>query len=72
MGQEENYLIPKKEENIMKLNAPKKITWLISLIVGVLGVVAYLVTIPVLSVYAFWIVVVGFVLLILGTFLKGL
>ncbi len=56
----------------MKLNAPKKITWLISLIIGALGIVAHLVAIPVLSVYAFWLVVVGFVLLVLGTFLKGL
>ncbi len=56
----------------MKLNAPKKITWLISLVIGVLGILAYFVTIPVLSVYAFWLVVVGFVLLALGTFLKGL
>jgi len=72
MGQEGNHLITKKETNIMKLNAPKKITWLISLIVGALGIVAHFVAIPVLSVYAFWLVVVGFVLLILGTFLKGL
>ncbi len=56
----------------MKLNAPKKITWLISLIVGVLGIVAFFVAIPVVSVHAFWFVVVGFVLLLLGTFLKGL
>jgi hypothetical protein len=63
---------PKKGENVMKLNAPKKITWLISLIIGALGIVAHLVAIPVLSVYAFWLVVVGFVLLVLGTFLKGL
>ena len=56
----------------MKLNAPKKITWLMSLIIGALGSVAHLVAIPVLSVYAFWLVVVGFVLLVLGTFLKGL
>lgn len=56
----------------MKLNAPKVITWWIAVIVGVLGIVAFFVTIPVLSVYAFWLVVVGFVLLVLGTFVKGL
>ncbi len=56
----------------MKLNAPKVITWWIAVIVGVLGIVASFVTIPVLSVYAFWLVVVGFVLLVLGTFVKGL
>jgi uncharacterized membrane protein HdeD (DUF308 family) len=72
MGQEKNYLSQKKETNIMKLNAPKVITWWIAVIVGVLGIVASFVTIPVLSVYAFWLVVVGFVLLVLGTFVKGL
>ena len=72
MGQEENYLIPKKEKNIMKLNAPKVITWWISVIIGVLGIVASFVTIPLLSGLAFWLVVVGFALLALGTFLKGL
>lgn len=56
----------------MKLNAPKQITFLISLIIAVLGVLGYFVTIPFISVYAFWFVVAGFVLLALGTFVKGL
>jgi hypothetical protein len=72
MGQEENYLSQKKETNIIKLNAPKVITWWISLIIAALGVLGYFVAIPVISVYAFWFVVVGFVLLALGTFVKGL
>jgi hypothetical protein len=56
----------------MKLNAPKTITWWIALIVGAVGIVAHLVPIPVLSGFAFWLVAVAFVLLILATFLKGL
>jgi hypothetical protein len=56
----------------MKLNAPQKITWWIALIVGMIGIVAHLVTIPVLSGLAFWLVAVAFVLLILATYLKGL
>ena len=56
----------------MKLSAPKQITWWIALVVGVIGVLAHLVTIPVLSGFAFWLVVVAFVLLILATLLKDL
>jgi len=56
----------------MKLNAPQKLTWWIALIVGVVGIVAHLVTIPLLSGASFWLVVIGFVLLVLATALKGM
>jgi hypothetical protein len=56
----------------MELSAPKQITWLIALVIGVIGVLAYLVTIPVLSGFAFWIVVVALVLLLVATFVPGL
>lgn len=56
----------------MKLNAPKQITWIISLILGVLGLLGQLVSIPVISGIAFWLVVVGLVLLLLATYLKNL
>ncbi|MHC4592809.1 MAG: hypothetical protein ACYS8L_08970 [Planctomycetota bacterium] len=56
----------------MQLNAPKQITWVIAVIIGVAGIVSYLVTIPGLSPSAFWLVAVGFVALALGTFMKGL
>jgi hypothetical protein len=56
----------------MKLSAPKQVTWWVALVVGVVGILANLVTIPVLSGFAFWLVVVAFVLLILATFLQGL
>jgi len=54
----------------MKLSAPKKVTWWVALIVGVVGILANFVTIPFLSEYAFWLVVIGFVLLVLATYLK--
>ena len=56
----------------MKLSAPQKTTWLVALIVGVVGILARLVAIPVLSGMAFWLVAVAFVLLVLATYLKGL
>jgi len=56
----------------MKLSPPKVITWWIAVIVGALGILATLVTIPVLSGFAFWLVVIGFVLLALATAIDGL
>lgn len=55
----------------MKLNAPKQITWIIALVLGVVGLVGYLVTIPVLSVAAFWIVLAALVLMLLATLIEG-
>jgi len=55
----------------MRLNAPKKWTWLIAVILGVLGLIGELVAVPVLSVAAFWLVFVGLVLVVLGSWLKG-
>ena len=54
----------------MKLSAPKEVTWWIAVILGVLGILASLVTIPVLSEYAFWLVAIAFILLVLGTYFK--
>lgn len=56
----------------MKLSPPKVITWWIAVIVGAIGILASLVTIPVLSGFAFWLVVIGFVLLALATAIEGL
>lgn len=56
----------------MKLSRPKVITWWIAIILGVFGILATLIPIPALSAYAFWLVVAGFVLLALSTYLKDL
>jgi hypothetical protein len=56
----------------VKLSAPKQLTWWIALVVGVIGILANLVTIPVLSGLAFWLVVVAFALLVVATFIKDL
>lgn len=56
----------------MKLNEPKVVTWWIAVILGVLGIVAKFVTIPVLSSIAFWLVLAGLVLLALANLIKGL
>jgi hypothetical protein len=56
----------------MKLNAPKNITWWIAIFLFVLGFMGSFVTIPLFSTYSFLFIVVAFVLLALGTLLKGL
>lgn len=56
----------------MKLNSPKQITWIIALIVGLVAILGVLVTIPFVSANAFWVMAVGWALLVLATALKGL
>ncbi len=55
----------------MKLSAPTQLVWLISLILAALGFIGTLIAIPVVSVNALWFVLVGYILLFLGTILKG-
>ena len=56
----------------MQLSAPKQVTFWVAVVVAVIGLIAGLVTIPVLSGFAFWIVVLGFVILAAGNVLQGL
>jgi hypothetical protein len=56
----------------MRLNAPTKNFWWISVILAVIGIIGQIVAIPVVSVYAFWFVTVGFILLALSTVVKGM
>ncbi len=55
----------------MNLNAPTQIVWIIALVVGLLGILSSLVTIPVLSGMAFWVVVIAWVILLISTAMKG-
>ncbi len=55
----------------MKLSAPKQLTFWIAVIVAVIGLLAQLITIPVLSGFAFWLVVIGFIILALGNLVHG-
>jgi hypothetical protein len=55
----------------MKLNAPSQTLWIISVVVGGLGILSHLVSIPNVSPYAFWLVVIGFILLVIATLTKG-
>jgi len=56
----------------VNLSAPKQITFWVAVVLAVLGLIGQLVTIPVLSSLAFWLVLVAFLLLALGCLLEGL
>lgn len=71
-GRVQFHLTPKKGESIMQLSAPKQITWWVALALTVIGLIAQLVTIPVLSGLAFWIVLVAAVLLLVASYLPNL
>ncbi len=55
----------------MKLTPPTKNVYWIATVLAVLGLLGTFVSIPFVSVYAFWFVVVAFVLLWLGVSMKG-
>ena len=57
----------------MKLSAPRKITWIIALILGVVGILANLTSIPVITAtIGFWLLVVAWGLLLIATITHGL
>ena len=61
----------------MRPNAPKKLTFLIATLIAVLALVAWLmsafgIAALCVSVYAFWALVIAFVLLLCGNLFKGL
>lgn len=54
----------------MKLRAPKNITFWVAVVLAVLGLISQLFSI--LPAFAFWLVLVAFVLLVLGNLMEGL
>ena len=56
----------------MRLSAPKVVTWWIAVILGVLALLGNQGIISGLSQYAFWLAMIGLVLLVLATLLKDL
>ena len=56
----------------MKLNAPSKFSWIISLVLGLLSILSYFVVIPFVTVNLYWFMGAGWLLLIIATFMKGM
>ena len=51
----------------LKLRTPSQIAWIISLILGAVGVIAKFVVIPTVSTYDFWLVAAGWLVLLIAT-----
>ncbi len=57
----------------MTLSYPKQITWIIALLLRLVGILATLVALPVITpALGFWLVVVGWALLLIATITHGL
>jgi hypothetical protein len=55
----------------MRLNPPTKVVFWISVVLAVLGLIGQYVSLPFVSDFAFYFVLVGYILLFLGNTLKG-
>lgn len=55
----------------MRLSAPKQTTFWIAVILAILGLLSFLVEIPVLSGFATWLIVVAFIILMIGNLIDG-
>ena len=53
-------------------SAPKKITWIIGLICGILGIIGHYADVQILKQYEYTLLLVGFIVLALGTTVKGI
>ncbi len=60
------------ELNIMKLSAPKNITWWIGLVLGVLGLIGFFGIVAFMESLAFWFALAGLALMLLATAIKKL
>ncbi|MEZ7497512.1 hypothetical protein QO200_02020 [Flavobacterium sp. Arc3] len=51
-------------------SAPKRITWIIGLICGILGIIGHFSNVPILTEHNYTLLLIGFVVLAVGTTLK--
>ncbi len=56
----------------MKTNAPKSFTLTLAIILAIVAVVGLFITIPFVTMHSFWILLVGFGVLLAGCLFKGL
>jgi energy-converting hydrogenase Eha subunit C len=54
----------------MKLSAPTQLLWVLAVILGILGIVGHLTPVNYLTEYKFILVMIGFLLLVIGTLFK--
>ena len=57
----------------MKLSPPKRTTWIVATLLGVVAIASHaIVDVPLITPYAFWILAAAFILLFLATLLPGI
>jgi hypothetical protein len=56
----------------MNLSAPKQITWIIAVILGIVGILGQYGVVAAASAYASWLLIIGWALLAIGTAVEGL
>ena len=56
----------------MNLSAPKNATWWVAVVLGVLGLLGNFVALPVIGGMSFWLLLLGFALLVVATAIDGL
>lgn len=56
----------------MRLSPPKNGTWLLAVLLGLVGLLSYVVELPLFSDYSFELVATAFGLLLIGTLFKGI
>jgi len=52
-------------------SSPKRITWIIGLTCGIAGIIGHLIAVPYLTLYSFTLVMIGFIVLAVGTTFRG-
>jgi 4-hydroxybenzoate polyprenyltransferase len=56
----------------MRLTPPKNVTWWVAVVLGVLALLGHLGIIAALSPYAFWLAMIGLILLVIACLVKDL
>jgi len=56
---------------MMKPTAPKRIVWILGLLLGLLGIIGNFANLDFLTTNSFWFLLAGFALLAIGTSFKG-
>ena len=52
-------------------SAPNQVLWVVALVIGILGILAHYVDIDLLSKYNYEMLLIGFILLVVGTTYRG-
>ena len=55
----------------MTLNAPSQMVFIIAVVIAIIAILGVLIAIPFVTAYAFWILVLAFIVLAGGVLMKG-